>query len=266
MKLFNFKKKKDLQKNIELIRKIEIIDSNICSNRLYTISILLKQIINQLDNKDLILTDFQFDTINNSLDTISNHASKGFEELLSSKCNLIISIIKNDLKENEINLTVNDNEEKIYKLIGEQTELTEQIEILTNKMNEALGKDKGKWLLYDMQKKMLYNKMAIIAKNYNTILSAQSNLVLIDDIKKAKTDAETILAKNEFVDPNELEDNISVINQTNIDIQESTNKINDIFVKNFGVHDFSDDYEKALNQKVLEENEIEKNKNGTDVI
>jgi hypothetical protein len=93
--------------------------------------------------------------------------------------------------------------------------------------------------------------MAIIAKNYSTILNAQSNLILSNEVRRAKEEAEQILSQSYCIDPEEFDDSANYINQANDEIADTTNRISESFAKNFGTNNDDYAYEKALEQQTL---------------
>lgn len=252
MGLFNFKNKKEIKNKLKLINNIEKVEKIATEEKLFVVSKNLNKIIDLLDNFEIKLNNTQINKINFELETIKSYLLKGYEELLKNKCESIIAIIKKD----KINDLSKENEEKIYKILGEQTELTAQINILTEKMKDVLGKDKGMWQLFNMQRNTLYSRIAVIAKNYNTILTAQSNLLLTNEVKKAKDEAEVILSQASLIDVNEFENNANFITQTNDDVFDTSNKINESFVRNFSSNNDEYTYEKAFEQKILSDKNI----------
>ena len=251
MGLFNFKNRKELKNRLKLINSVAEVEKIVAESRLFTISNSLNKIIDLLDNPDIKLDNIQITRINAELDTIKRFSTKGYEELLKNKCSSITAIIKRDKISLEVNNVSNANEERIYRILGEQTELTSQINALTGKMDDALGKDKSMWQLLNMKRNILYNKLAIISKNYSTILTAQTNLSLANEVRRAKEEAEEILSQASLIDASEFEDNASFVTQTNDEVFETFNKINDSFAKNFGSNNEDYSYEKALEKKTL---------------
>ena len=251
MGLFNFKNRKEMKNKLMLINNVTEVEKIVTEAKLFTVSNNLNKIIDLLDNPDIKLDNVQITRINSELETIKKYSTKGYEELLKNKCSSITEIIKRDKICLEVNDASNANEEKIYRFLGEQTELTSQINSLTGKMDNVLGKDKSMWQLLNMQRNTLYNRLAIISKNYSTILTAQSNLFLANDVRKAKKEAEEILSQASLIDASEFEDNASFVTQINDEVFETSNKINDSFAKNFGSNNDDYSYEKSLEKKAL---------------
>lgn len=251
MGLFNFKKRKEMQNKLKLINNVTEVEKIVTEAKLFTVSNSLNKIIDLLDNPDIKLDNVQFIRINSELETIKKYPTKGYEELLKNKCSSIAAIIKRDEISLEVNDASNANEERIYRILGEQIELTSQINALTGKMDNALGNDKSMWQLLNMKRNTLYNRLAIISKNYSTILTAQSNLLLANEVRRAKEEAEEILSQANLIDASEFEDNANFVTQANDEVFETSDKINDSFAKNFGSNNDDYSYEKALEQKTL---------------
>jgi len=256
MTLFNLRTKKENKIKLELIQQVHDVEQIVSNNRLFAISSILNKIVDMLDNQSLKLDSTQNNKIRNELDIIKKYSTKQYEELLKNKCDLIIAIIRNDKRNLEVNNISNDNQERIYRIIGEQSEITEQIDLLTNKMNDALGKDKCLWQLYNMQRNSLYNRMSVIAKNYSTILSAQSNFELANEVKKAKEEAEVILKQTSLLDTEEFIDDANYITQVNEGVYDSSAKLNEAFAMNFGSNN-DNSYENALEEKLLNDTKKE---------
>lgn len=251
MGLFSFKSNKIKKMKVQLIDSITEVDNLVCSANLYKISSYLRKIIDKLDNPTLLINTTQFERINQEISIIKSYAKKGYEELLTNKCKNIISEIERTSFDDNPNKFENENNDRIYRIIGEQTEIVNQINVLSSKMESVLGKDKNLWLLYNMQRNTLYNRMAIIAKNYSTVLNAQSNLILSNEVRRAKEEAEQILSQSYCIDPEEFDDSANYINQANDEIADTTNRISESFAKNFGANNDDYAYEKVLEQQTL---------------
>ena len=98
-------------------------------------------------------------------------------------------------------------------------------------MDSALGKDKNMWLMLNMQKNSLSNKLSILSKNYSTLLTAQSNLQFVDEIQKAKKEAEMVVENQQSIDVADVEIDMNYITQANDETLDTYEKINDSFAK-----------------------------------
>lgn len=144
MGLFNFKKRKEMKNKLKLINNVTEVEKIVTEAKLFIVSNSLNKIIDLLDNPNIKLDNVQFIRINSELETIKKYPTKGYEELLKNKCSSIAAIIKRDKISLEVNDASNANEDRIYRILGEQIELTSQINALTGKMDNALGNDKSK--------------------------------------------------------------------------------------------------------------------------
>lgn len=245
-----FKKIKNNRNKIALLNRIDKIEKIISSKNILKVSSLLYKIRDMIDDEKLILSEEQLKGIDSEFEYIEKYSSKMYEELLKNRCYAIIEIINKNRNNFFMNNITSENEEKIYRILYEQKELTDQINILTEQMDDALGKDKSLWLLLNMKRNMLYTKMTILSKNYNTMLAAQSNLIINEEIKKAKEEAEVISSQSCIIDKVEIDNNAHIVNNINNEIIDTSNNINETFVKNFQINNDDYLYEKALEEKI----------------
>ena len=253
MGIFNFKANKQKKLKCQLIERVQEVERVVVNARLFQISNNLNKIINMLDDPKLNIELEQVNRIMTELKMIEEYAKKGFEELLISKCKNIISIIERKTYEHGSSSNSNgNNDDKINILIGEQKEIIEEIKILDKQMAEVLGKDKQMWLLYNNQKKIKCDRLAIIAKTYDTYLKAHHNQIVAEEIKKAKAMADEILNSSVQVDAVEVEADAEYVSGVSETINETSEQIGDTFVKHFGGSN-DDDYERAMEENSLNE-------------
>lgn len=256
--MFNRKLKKNNKIKIKLINDVIEIEKVISTSRLFSISKYLNEIINILDDCNLIIDSISSNKIINELNKIKMYSFKEYEEYLKSICKNIISILKKDLSNDETNVNLYRNEVQINKMMGIQKELSNQIDEISEKMKDALGKDKSLWLMLNMKRNLLYKKMAIITKNYNAYLNMQCNLELVNEVNEAKENTEDFLEQFEIINYNKFTDDVNYISKINDEVYEVTDKINECFVQNFNNNDDSL-YEKILEEKIINENNKKSN-------
>lgn len=248
--IFNRNKFDVNKEKIKLINTIETIEKNISKANLYKVNSKLDDISRRLDNQFLELNKKQVDLINECLNQIGKYSDKAYEEFLLNKCSHIDRILSGEVFTDDLKKNMQ-NEDKLYEMQGQLTIIDGQIRVIEKEMDNVLVKDKSKWIMLDSKKKILQNKFTIVNKNYQTLNKHINNSDLAADVRKAKEESEFIFSQSESVDPGEFAENAEYITNVDNNVNEVSNKINEVFAKNFGGGTSDSDYEKALEQKLL---------------
>lgn len=252
--MFNFFNKKKFgskKDKLSLINAIEGIEKNTEKANLYKLNARLDEISNVLDNESLVLTKEQVSSINDCLNLIGKHSNKAYEDFLMNKCDQIKNIIsgnEKDLEKLKLNMK---NEDQLLELLGDLTSIDGQIRSIDKEMNDVLGKNRKSWELLNTKKKILQNTYAIKNKNYQTLNNNMININLAADVRESKKEAESILSQSALVDVSEFTENVESITDVQNEVDDITNKMNDTFSKNFGAGTTDSDYDKALEEKLL---------------
>lgn len=244
------KNRKQIKEKLRLIEKISLIKNKINDRDLAHIKNQMDNLINLIDDKHLNLNDSTILEIDECLDLINCYLSKNYEVFLESKCQeikILLSGINRQSFEKQSKLL----EDKVYIMLGQQNDITNQINEINIKLNDSLGKNKNLWIMLNAQKKMLLKKLEINTNNYTALLNVQNNLLLNSEIKSAKNQSDDILKQSLSIDTTDFKSNIDSIYETNTGVFDTTNKLNESFVNNFNSTNDDYEYEKALEEKMI---------------
>ena len=244
------KNRKQIKEKLRLIEKIALIKNKINDRDLVHIKNQMDNLINLIDDKHLNLNDSTILEIDECLDLINCYLSKNYEVFLESKCQeikILLSGINRQSFEKQSKLL----EDKVYIMLGQQNDITNQINEINIKLNDSLGKNKNLWIMLNAQKKMLLKKLEINTNNYTALLNVQNNLLLNSEIKSAKNQSDDILKQSLSIDTTDFKSNIDSIYETNTGVFDATNKLNESFVNNFNSTNDDYEYEKALEEKMI---------------
>lgn len=245
-----FRNRKQIKEKLRLIEKISLIKNKINDRDLAHIKNQMDNLINLIDDKHLNLNDSTILEIDECLDLINCYLSKNYEVFLESKCQeikILLSGINRQSFEKQSKLL----EDKVYIMLGQQNDITNQINEINIKLNDSLGKNKNLWIMLNAQKKMLLKKLEINTNNYTALLNVQNNLLLNSEIKSAKNQSDDILKQSLSIDTTDFKSNIDSIYETNTGVFDATNKLNESFVNNFNSTNDDYEYEKALEEKMI---------------
>lgn len=236
-----------------LIDTIESIDQIVLKANLYKVSGKLEEISKTLDDQGLVLDDNKIGLIQECLNQAKAYSSKPYEAMLLNKCEHVIRVLSNDEIISDELRTKMKNEDKSFEMYGRLVDLDNQIKVIEKQMEDALGKDKNRWDRLNVQKKGLQKEYAIRAKNYQNLNKgiANSNLAIV--AKNAREDSEYILSQNALPDVEEFTENVEFMTGVSDEIDDISNKMDNVFSSNFGAGGDSD-YEKALEEKKLSQN------------
>ena len=238
---------------LRLIDKIEILQSRLAPHGMPKVTVALDKITDLLDDKYLPMRKEEAAQLNSFLSDMDAHACKQYEALLLKKCEHITAVVRigRDLDEQE--LQTFKNEDRLFEMLGELDLINEQIQSVDKKMDAALGKDKNLWNMLHAQRHTLTSRMMVINKNYQTLLESQNALAVASEVRKAREEADAILAQSAMQDMAEFEENAEVTMMAAEDVRENTAKMQEVFGRTFGGVADSYDYERALEQKLLAE-------------
>ncbi len=252
MCLFNSKARKAKKAKLELIDRMSDMKKGLESNSLYRASDEMRKVIGYAGRKEASFTEEQISSASKILESMKPYSStKRCDEILKKKCETIDKILKTGplTKEEEASEW---NDTKMLASMAEQEILTKQIANLDSQMKANL-KNKSQWQFLYMQQRKASNRLAMLEKNFQSILQAESNLSLANEAKEASKDASVILDQSNLTDVSEFEDNVGDITQAADSVVETGNELNDIFAKNFDSSSIDGAYEKALEEAKLEE-------------
>lgn len=245
------RKRLNKKRKIHLINKIEAVSKELYSGGLSKVSAQLDRIVTKLDREDLKLSKEQAESIDKCVDTIAAHASKPYESLLLNKCTHINAAIDSNEAASDIMKASGQNEDKLFELLGKISEIDASVKDIDVKMDAALGKNKNLWQMLNAQRSGLKNQALVITKSYNTLLALQNNAALAHYVKDACDLSEDIADQNAVVDIQDFTDNADYVSSVQNEVNETANRMNESFAKNFGTEDSDYAYEKALEEKYL---------------
>ena len=240
------------QEKIKLINTIETIEGNTSKANLYKVNSKLDDISSRLDNQFFELTKEQVDLINECLNQIGKFPDKAYGNFLLNKCSHIDRILSGEVITNDLKINMQ-NEDKLFEMLGQLTLIDRQTRVIEKEMDNALGKDKNMWNMLNAKKKILQNRFTVVNKNYQTLNNNIININLVADVRKGKEESEFILSQSELVDTREFTENAEYTTNVDNDVNETSNKMNEVFAMNFGGGTSDSDYEKALEQKLITE-------------
>ncbi|MBE5731832.1 MAG: hypothetical protein E7353_02250 [Clostridiales bacterium] len=245
--MFGFFNRKKV--NLRVIARIENLQEKVNKLKLFKVGSKLDGIIIKLDAKKVKLTKMQEDAINRCLCTMEDNLSKVYEDLLLSKCSHIDKIISNG--EQDISESLNLNEDEIYKIMGALTECRNQVDELTARMDSAVGVNKNLWSKLNSDRKIALSRIAVLEKNYNTLLKNQNNVALAEEVRKAREVSENIFQSTGMVDYEEFEANSEFIVDTENEVDANTARMDKVFEQSFSIQSDDYEYEKALEEASL---------------
>jgi hypothetical protein len=94
--------------------------------------------------------------------------------------------------------------------------------------------------------------MMVINKNYQMLLESQNALSVASEVKKAREEAEAIMRQTGMQDIVEFEGNAEFTTMAADDVRENTARMQEVFGRTFGGVADSYEYERALEQKLME--------------
>ena len=252
MFLFNRNKFDAKAEKLRLIHRIEQIQSRMAPHGLQKVTIALDKVINLLDDKYLSIRKEQIVLVDTFLSDMDARICKQYEALLLKKCGHITEVVRGDCALDEQTVTKIKNEDRLFEMLGELSLIDEQIKSVDKRMDAALGTDKNLWNMLNAQRHTLTSRMMVINKNYQMLLESQNAISVASEVKKAREEAEEIMRQTGMQDIVAFEDNAEFTTMASDDIHENTAKMQEVFSRAFcGVAD-SYEYERALEQKLLE--------------
>lgn len=220
-----FFRKINRNSKLEFIKRIEKIQKKLMVNGMHKINVDLDKVIDLMDNKLLELSDKQCNIINKCLETIENHCYKMYETLLIEKCDNLLLCISGKLDFDDACSQYIENEDRIYELLGELSNLDDQIFRIERRMEEVLKTDKNLWMILNSKKKNLQNKYRIINSNYQSLLVVQGNLMMSNQLEKTNVDCNEVIEKNESLNIYEIRDNATFIDLALKQVEDTRNEI-----------------------------------------
>ena len=154
---------------LEMIQKIEQAQTKLSAECVTRVVMKLDEIVEMLDNKYVFVGENQADIINQSISSIERYAKKSYEELLLKKCETIKSAIKDELEYDMHTMTELQNEEKLYEMQSELSEIASKVTYVEKRMSESLGKDKNTWTMLNSERTRLKNRELVLKKNYQMV-------------------------------------------------------------------------------------------------
>ena len=260
MSLFGKNKFDAKVEKLRLISRIEHIQTEMSSHGLHKVVNNLDKVIYLLDDKGLNISKEQIVLVDTFLSDMGTHISKHYEALLLKKCEHIVSVVKGSNSLVEMTSTKMKNEDRLYEMLGELNLIDSQIKVIEKRMNEALGTDKNLWNMLNAQRRALTNRMMVLTKNYHALLESRNALDIAVEVKKAKEEAATFINAKDALELSELENNAFFVEEVSNEIRESTDFVQEVLNKNFGGGSEAFEYERALEQKLKEQNLAEKEK------
>ena len=237
---------------LRLIRRIEQVQSKLLPHGLQRVTLALDKVINLLDDKYLSIRKEQVVLVDTFISDIDTHVCKQYETLLLKKCDHITSVVRGECALDEQTVTKIKNEDRLFEMLGELSLIDEQIKTVDKKMDAALGTDKNLWNMLNVQRHTLTSRMMVINKNYQALLESQNALSVASEVKKAREEAESIMRQSGMQDIVEFEDNAEFTTMVAEDVREGAAKMQEVFERNFGGVADSCEYERALEQKLIE--------------
>ena len=254
--MFRFFSKKRI--NLRVIENIESLQEKVNKLKMFKVGSKLDGIIVKLDTNKVKLTKMQESLINKCLDTMEDNLSKTYEDLLINKCSQIDKIIS--CGETGISDNLSSNEDVIYKIMGDLIEYRNQANDLTARMESAVGVNKNLWYKLNSDRKIVLSKIAVLEKNYNTLLKNQNNVALAEEVRKAKEISENIFQSTGMVDYEEFESNSEFIVDTENEVNANTERMDKVFEQTFSMQSDDYEYEKAMEEASLAKAMEEANK------
>ena len=252
MFLFGKKRFDTRAEKLRLIRRIEGLQSRTLSHGLKSVTVALDKVVNLLDDKYLVIRKEQAVLLDTFISDIGSHLSKQYESLLLKKCDHITAVVRGDCAMDEESVTRIKNEDRLFEMLGELGLIDEEIKDVDKKMDAALGTDKNLWNMLNAQRRTLASRMMVINKNYQTLLESQNALSVASEVKRAREEAEAIMRQTGMQDILEFEDNAEFTTMTADEIHESSARMQDVLAKTFGGGLDSYEYERALEEKLIE--------------
>ncbi len=249
-----FKKKFDAKKEkLKLIARTEQVRKKLGEHKLYHPNARLDKIADRLDDPALPLTQAQARGIAQCLTSIERHAGEQYEQLLLHKCAQIEGCLESEELAEEIGKISAESEDRLFEMLGELCVLERQVQEIETRMDAALGADKNLWEMLNSRRTCLKNKMLVIQKNYRSLLAGRRNLILSEDVRLAKEEAERIALQSETVDVRDFTENVGFTSDVETEVTGKADALGEIFAKNFGAEGSDFAYERALEEKLLEE-------------
>ena len=238
---------------LEMIQKIEQAQTKLSAECVTRVVMKLDEIVEMLDNKYVFVGENQADIINQSISSIERYAKKSYEELLLKKCETIKSAIKDELEYDMHTMTELQNEERLYEMQSELSEIASKVTYVEKRMSESLGKDKNTWTMLNSERTRLKNRELVLKKNYQMLLESQQTLAVAKDVKESKRVSEEIMRQNTLDSVVEFEDNVEYTTLASEETRENSEKVQSVFSKAFG-SGLTDDYEyeRAVEQMLSE--------------
>ena len=237
---------------LRLIHRIEGIQARLLPQGLQKVAVALDEVINLLDDKYASIHKEQIVLVDVFLSDMDAHLCKPYEAWLLKKCDHVTAVVRGECALDESSVTKIKNEDRLFEMLGELTLTDEQIKAVDRKMDMVLGTDKNLWNMLNAQRHTLTGRMMVINKNYRMLLESQSALSVASEVKKAKEEAEAIMRQAGMQDVVEFEENAEFTAMAAEDIRESTAKMHEVFDRTFGGTADSYEYERALEQKLME--------------
>ena len=237
---------------LRLIRRVEQIESRLVPHGLHKVTLALDKVINLLDDKSLSISKEQVALVDAFVSDMETRIGKHYEDLLLKKCDRITAVLRTECATDEQTMTMIKNEDRIFELLGELTYIDEQIKAVDKRMAAVLGSDKNLWNMLNAQRHTLTSRMMVINKNYQALLESQNALSVASEVKKAREEAEAIIRQTEMPNIVQFEENAEFTTMATDEIRENTAKMNEVFARTFGGAADSCEYERALEQKLME--------------
>ena len=193
------------------------------------------------------------------LGVIEAHPFKIYEDLMLNKCMHIERVITDGVVNNNENIIA--NEDVIYGLIGELNECDTRLKELSTRMDAALGVNKNLWCMLKSQREAVLGRVAVLNKNFQTILKNQNNVAMAEEVRKAKRVSEAIFQSTGMVDYEALEYDAEFMTNTENEVNENSDRVGQIFERNFSLQSDDFAYEKALEEALLKKSQ-EKEEHG----
>lgn len=252
MGLFGRTKYDAKAEKLRLIHRIEQLQDRMAANGLQKAMLELDKAADILDDKYLTLRKEQAEFINTFISDIDAHLSKQYETLILKKCERIISMARGECPLDEQSVTRAGNEDRLFEMLGELDHIDAQIKTVDKRMDAALGTDKNLWNMLNAQRHTLTSRMMVISKNYQTLLESQNAISVAAEVKRARCEAESIIRQSGMQDVIDFEDNAEFTTMAADDIRENSVKMQEVFDRTFGGAIDSYEYERALEQKLME--------------
>lgn len=252
MLLFKRNKFNSNKFKLSAIERIDSIGKKLNAFGLAKITVRLDKVVNYLDDKSLFINEQQAELVNFFIDDIEKHISRQYESLLIKKCENVLKAIKGEISCDSQTIIKHKNETRLYEMLGELSQIEEQIKAYEQKMDEALGKDRNLWNMLKSQRQTLVNRAMVLNKNYQSLLESQNALSVAEEVKRGKADAEEMVRQRNMPYMVEFEENADFTALTSSDIHEDNERMQTSFEKAFGGIDDSFEYERALEKKLME--------------